>query len=93
MSGNDYVLAGEGPDVPPTPTRAEADARLTELIAKWRNDVSGYPSSPVGRYASIAVRLCAQELEQVLTALYGPPVETPTPAETDHETTKGAKDR
>jgi hypothetical protein len=69
-----------------TPTRAEAEARLTELVARWRTDVATYPvETEAGYFAATVLRLCAAELEALLPAIYGPKPETPTCAWTQDE--------
>lgn len=60
-----------------TPTRAEAEARLTDEVleqawlAEWEHG------------ADVGVDDFRLMRERLLTALYGPTPETPTPAETD----------
>ncbi len=40
--------------------------RLGALLAKWDEDVKGYPKNALGGYARAAVRCCARELRAAL---------------------------
>ena len=42
------------------------DAAIEQLLAKWEEDVQGYPQTEGGLFAKAAVQLCAAELRQAL---------------------------
>ena len=45
---------------------------LDALMAKWRAEQAGYPSTSEGLHAAAAVRLCAKELEALRPSLLTP---------------------
>jgi len=66
MSGNDYVLEGDDHEyAPPTVTRAEAEARLTDEVLDEAGEMGDISTFDAMR-------------QVILTAIYGPKAETPT---------------
>lgn len=48
-------------------TPPAGESRVEELVVKWRSEQAAYPDTLEAQYAAAAVRLCADELEAILS--------------------------
>lgn len=87
----------------PALTRDEAARRLRELAQKWQRRARADRDTAMSAFTTGAYdrehyfqtlaglhQQCADELSATLTALYGPPVETPTPIPGHHKVNYGS---